>query len=109
MQYPKSGGSNAATQWAAAGELVVGESRRWIVYRGEEVYEPQYEAQMARMQGRILPGCEVRKIVRQARYLPVRGNACQAEYDLRAAGYPDAFAGSPNYVMLDYIEGVAHA
>ena len=107
-KLPLSGG-DGPTAWKSDGDIQIGESSRWIVYRGNREYEPQYDAQMARMQGRMLPGCDVRNIVRKARYLSVVGNAIRCEVDLRKAGYPDAFAGHPNWVMIDYIEEAKNA
>jgi hypothetical protein len=107
-KLPLQGGAGA-TAWKSDGNIQIGESSRWVVYLGDREYEPQYEAQMARMQGRMLPGCEVHNLRRQARYLSVVGNAIQCEADLREAGYPDAFAGGPNWVMIEYIEEAQHA
>jgi hypothetical protein len=106
LGVPRSGGTDP-TAWSALGSQI-GESKRWLACRDGKPLDDlhqQYDAQIARFTRSPLPaGVEILAIVRQARYLLVRGSAVQAEADLRAAGYPDAFAGSPDWVRLGYIE-----
>lgn len=105
---PTSGGGGK-TAWRALG-MQVAQSQKWLAYRDGAPLDRQYDAQVARLTKQRLPdGVEIRHIIRSARYLVVTGNAVCAESALRAAGYPDAFAGCSSYVLLDYVPEVAHA